>query len=270
LALSGGTAKSVAHIGVIKALDEAGIEVRYLSGTSGGSIVAALYAAGMSVGEMTELADGMGWRKLAGLTLPKLGLLSGDKIREFVVGAIGDIDFKDLSIPMTVVVADLTTGTKRIVGEGSVALACQASSSIPQIYSPVEIDGHLFIDGGLIEYLPVSALATMGEMFMIGVNLGLSEGLRKRPRHLLEVVMQVTGFVAQQNARISEGLADFVIRPPLERFSPFALDKAPLIIEEGYRETVRHLDELREALGRYGSPWNRLKRRFGGRNRDPR
>lgn len=265
LALSGGTAKSVAHIGVIRALEEAGIRIRYVSGTSGGSIVAALYAAGKSVDEMVSLACGMGWRNLAGLTLPKLGLLSSEKIREFVTDSLGDIDFKDLTIPAAVVVADLSIGGRRVIREGNVAIACQASSSIPQIYSPVEVDGHLLVDGGLVEYLPVQALSGMGEMFKIGVNLGAREGMHKRPRHLLGVIMQVTGFVAQENAVRSERLADFMIRPRLGRFSPFALDKAAIMIEESYRETKSRLDELASAIRRYGSQWNRLRRRFGRR-----
>jgi NTE family protein len=262
LALSGGTAKSVAHIGVIKALIESGIEISYLSGTSGGSIIAVLYAAGKTVEELSETAGGIGWRKLAGLTLPKLGFLSGDKIRDFIVSEIGDLAFDDLEIPTAVVVADLTTGSKRVLREGKVALACQASSSIPEIYEPVEIDGHCLVDGGLIEYLPVETLAGFGEMFKIGVNLSMREGFQRKPRHLLEVVMQVTGFVSFQNAAASERMAEFVIKPRLARFSPFALDRASDIIDEGYRATLQAIPELQRALRSYGSLIARLMRRL--------
>lgn len=262
LALSGGTAKSVAHAGVIKALEEHGIEIDYLSGTSGGSLVAVLYAAGRSSEELITTATGMQWSKLAGLTLPKMGFLSSEKIRDFIISEIGDVDFDDLAIPTAVVATDLTSGEKVVMREGRVAVACQASSSIPEIYAPVKVDGHLMVDGGLVEYLPVEALAGFGEMFKIAVNLGMVHGLRKEPHNMLEVVMQVTGFVAQQNAVVSEGFADFVIRPNVERFSPFALKKAPEIIDEGYRAAVASIPSLKRAIEDYASPAGRMRRRF--------
>lgn len=262
LALSGGTAKSVAHIGVIKALQEHDIGISCITGTSGGSIVAVLFAAGKTVDDLIHLAEGMRWRDLAGLTLPKLGLLSSEKIRKFITDELGDISFSDLGIPAAVVAADVTTGEKWVFRDGKVGVACQASSSIPEIYCPVELDGHIIVDGGLIEYLPVETLSEFGDMFRIGVNLGKREGFRKSPRHLLEVVMQVTGFVAQQNARVSEELADFVIHPDVERFSPFALKEATNIIAEGYDATVKSIPALLRAIGKFYSITERLKRRF--------
>jgi NTE family protein len=265
LALSGGTAKSVAHAGVIKALEEHGIGIDYLSGTSGGSIVAVLRAAGRTADELIETAKGMQWRKLAGLTLPKMGFLSGEKIRKFIVDEVGDIDFEDLVIPAVVVAADLTTGTKAIFREGRVSVACQASSSIPEIYCPVRVNGHFMVDGGLVEYLPVEALTSFGEMFTIAVNLGMTRGIRSEPRHMLEVIMQVTGFVAQQNAAVSERMADFVIRPDVERFSPFALNKAAEMIEEGYRATVASIPSLKRTITEYGSMRRRMLRTIARR-----
>ncbi|OQX86233.1 MAG: hypothetical protein B6D63_00385 [Candidatus Latescibacteria bacterium 4484_7] len=264
VALSGGTARSMAHIGILKAFEEHGIEIDYLSGTSGGSLVAAFYASGKSIEEMENLAESLSWRKLAGLTLPKLGLLSSNKIREFVIDQIGEICFRDLKIPTVVVAADLTTGEKKIFKEGEVAIACQASSSIPEVYTPVEIEGHSFVDGGIVEYMPVKALSEFGEMFRIGVNLGYESGKRKRPRHLVEVIMEVTGFIANLNALESEKVADFVIRPDVERFSPFALNKAADLIEVGYVTAVAEMAALKEAIGRYASFTGKLRRFLTG------
>ena len=263
LALSGGTAKSVAHIGVIKALEENGIGIDYLSGTSGGSIVAALYAGGKSIAELERIAEKMQWWKLAGLTLSKLGFLSGGKIAELIIGEIGDVDFADLEIPTAIVAADLTGGGKKVFKEGRVASACQASSSIPEIFHPVEIKGHSLVDGALIEYLPVETLASMGEMFKIGVDLGMrSAGLRKKPKHILEVIMQVTSFVSQYNSRASQKMADFLICPDLSVYNPFALQKAPEMMEIGYRETKRSIEDIKRAIREYGSLKARLGRMF--------
>ena len=248
LALSGGIAKSAAHVGVIRALEEHRVRIDYLSGTSGGSIVAAFYAAGRTVEEMARLAGAIRWIDLAALTLPRLGFLSSDKIRRFIADEIGDPDFDELELPLAVVAADISSGAKKVFTEGKVALACRASSSIPELYAPVEVDNHSLVDGSLVEYVPIDALATLGAMFKIGVNLGHAREGLKRPRNLLEVVAQVTNFIAQQNASVSEAHADFMIHPDLREFSPFALHRASDILEKGYRETLRVMPDLKKAL----------------------
>ncbi|HVO76899.1 MAG TPA: patatin-like phospholipase family protein [Candidatus Bathyarchaeia archaeon] len=251
LALSGGTAKSVAHIGVLKALVENGITIDYLAGTSGGSIVAAFYAAGKSVPEIEALAEGIGWRNLAGITIPRLGFLSSEKIREFIEGAIGNVTFKDLRLPLAVVASDITAGEKVVFTEGRVAVACQASSSIPDLYTPVEINGHILVDGGFSEYVPVDALVSFGDMFAIGVNLGFEPGSKRKPRNLVEVILRVSNFIAQQNAAVSELRADFMIRPDLSEFGPLELRKASDIIHRGYAETLKIIPELKAAIGAF-------------------
>jgi NTE family protein len=253
LALSGGTAKSVAHIGILKALVERGIKVDYLAGTSGGSLVAAFYAAGKSVEEMETLAGGIHWRNIARLTIPRLGLLSSDKIGEFIENEIGNVELNDLRIPVAIVVTDLTTGKGMVLTEGRVSVACQASSCIPGFYTPAEMEGHVFIDGGFSEHVPVVALLSFGRMFAIAVNLGFEKGTRRKPRNLFEMMLQVANYIAQQNAEASERRADFVIRPDLSRFGLFELHKASDIIERGYVETLRIIPELEDAIGTFRS-----------------
>ena len=248
LALSGGVAKSVAHIGVLRALVEQKIDIDYLAGTSGGAIVASFFAAGKSVAELEALGSGMHWQNLAGITVPRLGFLSSEKVRKFVADEIGDVEFRDLAIPVAIVASDLTAGARRVFTTGNVALACQASSAVPEFYTPVEIGGHLFVDGGLSEYVPVEALASLGDMYRIGVNLGFERGTKKKPRNLIEVTFEVTNYISQQNAAISERHADFMIRPDLGAFSPFDLVRASEIIRAGYLATMRAIPELRAAL----------------------
>lgn len=251
LALSGGIAKSAAHVGVIQALEEHQVGIDCVSGTSGGSIVGAFYAAGKGVDEMARLAGTIRWIDLAALTVPRLGLLSSEKIRRFVVDEIGDLGFDELEIPLAVIAADISIGAKKVFTEGKVAVACQASSSIPELYTPVEVDHHSLVDGSLVEYVPVEALECFGGLFRIGVNLGYErEGLR-RPRNLLEVVTQVTNFIAQQNAAVSERLANFMIHPDLREFSPFALHRASDMIDKGYREALSVMPDLEAALKKF-------------------
>jgi len=248
LALSGGVAKSVAHIGVLRALVEQKIAIDCLAGTSGGSLVASLFAAGKSIAELDALGTSMHWKNLAGITVPRLGFLSSDKIRRFVSDEIGDVEFKDLAVPLAIVASDLTAGKGKVFTTGNVPLACQASSAIPEFYAPVEIDGHLFVDGTLSEYVPVEALASLGDLFRIGVNLGYEERSSQKPRNLIEVTAKVTNYISQQNAAISERSADFVIRPDLGEFHPFNLDRASEMIRIGYLSTMPLIPKLKEAL----------------------
>ena len=133
VALSGGTAKSVTHVGVLKALTEAEIPISYIAGTSGGSIVGTMYASGMPISTLEEVAVKMSWRKLIAIKLTRLGFISSERIEDFVKETVGDLTFDELNIPCAVTATNLVTGEKRVFTEGNVARAVRASCSIPQV-----------------------------------------------------------------------------------------------------------------------------------------
>jgi NTE family protein len=261
LALSGGTAKSVAHVGVLEALLEARIPIDYLAGTSGGAMVGAVYAAGFSIQEMKEIAGSLRWRDLARLTLPKLGLLNNSGVERLITDLLGDITFADLRLPLAIVGTDLLTGEKRVFTEGKVAAAVQISTSIPTVFQPVDAEGTLYVDGGLVEYMPVETARDLGGEIVIGVNLGHRHGRTAHPRNLLHVAMAVTGIAAQQNARISTRHADLVIVPPTSRFPSFDLMASGELIEVGYEAAKARIPDIRACLESHQPPrWiQRLK-----------
>jgi NTE family protein len=261
IALSGGTAKSVAHVGVLKALAEEGIPIDYVAGTSGGSIVGAMYASGMPISTMETVATTMSWLKLVSIKLTKLGFVSSGAIEEFVKEMIGDITFDELNTPLIVVAANLVTGDKREFRSGSVALAVRASCSIPQIYLPVEIDGEYYVDGGVVEYLPIRSLLKMGCDFTIGSHLALVNPSYRRPHHILHLVMQVTSLMARKNYVRSIELADVIIHPNLDHFSSFDFNNSDKIVEFGYNTAKSMIGEIRQELKRKSRIWSRLKRR---------
>ena len=248
IALSGGTAKSVAHVGVLKALAEADIPIDYIAGTSGGSIVSSMFATGMPISSMEAVAGTMSWLKLAALRFTKLGFVSSVRIEEFMKEIIGDITFEDFKIPATVVTANLVTGEKREFRSGPVGLAVRASCSIPQIYLPVQIDGDYYVDGGVAEYLPIESLAAMGCDFCIGSHLGPVDSAYRRPHHLLHLVMQITGLMARKNYVKSLAKADFVIHPNLDHFSSFDFNNSDKIIQLGYNTTRGLIEDLKKAI----------------------
>lgn len=263
LALSGGTAKVIAHIGVIRALEEAGMVPDVLVGTSGGSLVAVVYASGKSVDDMVTMAEGINWRKLARVRIPRLGLFSNQGVAELVRDTVGDLHFEDLRIPTHVVTTDLLSGEKVVFSSGPVAPVVQASSSIPQIFSPVEIDGGLYADGGFVEYLPVETLLEHACEWNVGVHLGAYADFSHPPRHLLSMIMRTIGIVAVRNARISAQLADVVIAPDMRGFGSFDLGRAEDLIEAGYEAGLDGIARLRELQERRDHWWDRLRRRIG-------
>jgi len=262
LALSGGTAKSVAHVGVLKALAGAGVTVSYVTGTSGGSIVGTMFASGMPLSSLEAVATTMSWRKLVSIRLSRLGFISSERIEEFMKDAVGDITFDQLRIPCGVVATNLVTGDKRVFDSGPIAKVVRASCSIPQIYLPVEIDGQYYVDGGLAEYLPAESVIDLGCEFVVGSNLGPVDETYHRPHHILQLVVQITGLMARKNLVVSQNYVDVMIHPNLDAFSAFDFDSAKKMIEIAYDATMRSLDELQETWERKGGFRSRLLRRL--------
>lgn len=251
LALSGGTAKTIAHIGIFEALEEAGIEISCITGTSGGAILGSLYAAGFSVPELKALARDVKWKKLARLSFPRLGLLSNDTINKFLSDLLGNRTFDTLKIPTAVVATNLLTGERAIITEGSVALAAQVSSTIPHLFSPVEMGEEMYVDGGIVEFLPLAALRdTFHPDVMVGVNLAM-KGRLPRPRNLIHMSMLLGTVVARQSLKQTECLADVLVQPDTRLFHPFDLDASQALIETGRLAMVESLPALVEVIRRF-------------------
>lgn len=176
IALGSGAARGLAHIGVLKALIEEGIPIDYISGSSIGALVGAYFASKGEVATLEEMVLGIDWRKLARLIDPNLifmlkGLIHGQKIKELLQAIIGDIEFKDLKIPLAVVATDINTGEEVIIKEGSVIEAVRASISMPAIFMPVKYGRRFLIDGGVVDPVPAGVVRNMGATFVIACNV---------------------------------------------------------------------------------------------------
>ncbi|UCH85655.1 MAG: patatin-like phospholipase family protein [Candidatus Latescibacterota bacterium] len=244
VALSGGTAKAVAHIGVLRALVDEGLPIDYLAGTSGGSLVAAFYASGMPLERIGEIARELSWAKLVKLRISRLGVVSSKPIEDFVKDHIGDAQFSDFDTPTAVVATDLATGKRHAFSSGGVARAVRASCTIPQIFLPVEIDKRYYVDGGFSEYLPVETLEDIGGMFVIGVHLAHKSPMYGRPRNYLQLAMHITGLVAKTNYVDSIKKADVVIHPDMDRFSPFDFEPSDDLMTAGYEATKKAIPKI--------------------------
>ena len=186
LALSGGGARGMAHIGVLKALEEESIPIDMISGTSAGAVAGACYAKEMKAAILEELMLGLDWRKLAGLIDLNLlllwkGFVQGQKAKSFLSSIIGNARFEDLEIPLSVVATDVQSMEEIVLSEGSVVEAVRASISMPMIFTPVKWRGRFLIDGGAVNPIPVNVVRNMGAEIVIAVNtVGIAQQKRRR------------------------------------------------------------------------------------------
>ncbi len=152
LALGSGSARGWAHIGVIRALTEAGIHVDYIAGTSIGALVGAVYASG-GIGTLENVVLQFDWKQIAyffDVVLPKSGLLDGKKVSAFIRRHVKEINIEELAIPFCAVATDLGTGNEVILKQGDIIEAVRASISVPGIFTPVKKNGTILVDGGLV------------------------------------------------------------------------------------------------------------------------
>ena len=173
-ALGGGAARGLSHIGVLKVLHECGISPDIIVGTSIGAIIGALYAGGYEPAQIEQLVLGLDWKKLVNLvdvTLPLRGLLHGKRVTSLLKSILGDITFSQLRCEFACVATDIVNGEQVVFHDGSLIEAVRASISIPGIFTPVAIKGRFFVDGGLINTVPVSVCREMGARYVIGVNV---------------------------------------------------------------------------------------------------
>jgi len=173
LALGSGSARGLAHLGVIKALEEAGIEVDFIAGTSIGAVIGAIYAAG-KLDALEATFQTFDWKKMASffdVVLPKSGLLDGAKVSKFVRAHIHADVIEALPKPFVAVATDIISGEEVVIRSGDVIEAVRASISVPGIFTPVRNNGRILVDGGLVNPVPVSAVRAMGAEFVIAVDL---------------------------------------------------------------------------------------------------
>lgn len=171
LALSGGAARGAAHLGVLRVLLRENIPIDVVSGVSAGSIVGALYCAGISLDDMTEAMKDFGWQNISALTFPRHGFVSFEKLEKYLVRWIGDVWFSDLQKPFAIGTTDLYTGCAVTFRAGRVAPLVRASCSIPGIVVPLEYGSYWLADGGVSCNLPAQAARELGAEVVIGVDL---------------------------------------------------------------------------------------------------
>lgn len=248
LALGGGSARGLAHIGVLEVLHKEGIPIDMIAGTSTGAAIGVLYAQGKDTSLVKDLAVNIGLKRmvsLVDLTLPKTGLIGGKKITNLLRTIIGsNIRFDDLRIPLACVATDIMTGEEVVINQGSVLEGIRASISIPGIFTIVKWKGRYLVDGSLVDPVPVSVVKGMGADFIIAVNV--IPDVSERPRqagkegaedfkapNIFSVMMQSMYIGTYLLARSCLEGADIVIHPQVAHIGPGELHRARECILQG-------------------------------------
>jgi NTE family protein len=246
LVLSGGGALGGAHVGVLEVLDGAGIRPFCVSGASAGSAVGSVYCAGVSVERIKELAVSMDWGKVGRMVRPRArgGFFDGSRLEQYLVDLIGDRTFDQLQIPFAAAAADILSDELVILREGRLAPAVRASCAFPGVFTPVEYEGRLLVDGGLINNLPVAAVREMGAEYVIAVDLSAPLiDPRKAPANLLEMWFLSLATLIRNTHR-EANLADVVIFPAVGEFNWVDLSRIPVLIERGREAAQRVLPRI--------------------------
>lgn len=247
LALSGGSALGICHIGVIKALRENKISVDCVSGTSAGAIAAVCLAFGIPMKKMVDISKKVSWASVSKFGYSKMGINSNKPVGEMIDEIINGAKIEDAKIPLAIVATDVDTGQKIILKKGNVAEAIMASTCLPGFFIPVEIKGRKLVDGGLVENLPVSPLNEMKVDIKIGVNLKHWRKLKKS-RNILDVIANSYSILTGAQEKFIPGQADILIEPHLERFFSSDFEKADELMEEGYRAANLVIPEIKSLI----------------------
>jgi NTE family protein len=248
LVLGGGSARGFSHIGLIRALEENGIPVDMIVGTSMGSIVAGLYAGGFSVDNMTDLITRLEFAKLLDIPMPiGGGIVDTTGMEHYLNILLQDRTFDEMEIPFRAVVVNLGTGEELAVGEGRVSKAIQASMSIPGMFVPVQIGDQYYVDGGLKNQVPANVAADLGADVILAVSL---EEDHADPDYRLitdNLRMSLTAMIEGYNV-FNTAMADVLIVPDVGRDSAMDYHRGPYFIEQGYKSGLEYIDQIKVAI----------------------
>ena len=247
LALGGGAARGFAHIGVIQVLEENGIKVDLVAGTSAGSLVAALYASGKSGQEMAKLAETMDEGAITDWSFPLKGLIKGEALARYVRQQTGGKTIEQLPVPLGIVATNLHDGSGVLFRSGDLGLAVRASSAVPAVFQPVEIGARTFVDGGLVAPVPVRHARQMGAEVVIAIDIS-SPPDPKTKTDPFSMLMQTVAIMGRSINSLELREADVVLRPDLNGVASSDFSARKQAIAAGRAAALALLPRLKAAV----------------------
>ena len=249
LALGGGAARGFAHIGVIQVLERQGIRPDLVTGTSAGSLVAALYASGLDGAQLERAALEMDEATIADWTLPifNRGLLRGEALARYVNRQVQGRPLQDMVLPAGILATELATGRGVLFQRGDTGVAVRASSAVPGVFTPVDIGGKLYVDGGLVAPVPVEQARQMGAELVLAVDIS-SPPDQAAGSDALRALLQTFTIMGQSINRLALRGADVLVRPDLNGVGSANFAARQQAMDAGRRAMTAALPRLREQL----------------------
>lgn len=249
IALGGGAARGFAHIGVIKILEAHGISPQIVVGTSAGSVVGALYAAGYNGFELQKIAFQLDESSVGDWVLPNRGFIKGEQLQNFVNRTLQNKPIESLGKTFAAVATDLGNGETAVFRRGNAGAAVRASSSVPGIFQPVSINGREYVDGGLTSPVPVKVARSLGADVVIAVDIS------NRPKYArvsdsVDVMLQAFSIMGQTIGQYELAGADVVIRPNTGTIGSTEFEQKHQAIMEGEKAALAALPLIRSAIQR--------------------
>ncbi len=248
LALGGGFARGIAHIGVLKVLEEENIPVSFIAGTSVGAMIGAIYCAGASAAEMEEIACRVRFRDFARWTLSRYGFASNRRMAGLLNSVLKVKNFEELRIPLAVTATDFATGTGVVFTTGPLVDPVRASCAYPGMFEPIRLGKQVLVDGMLAHPVPTKPLRDMGADRVLAVHLKGRWDVGGIPRHLFDVIGQCFAIAQENSSALWRPWADFTLEPDVKAFGYDAFERSCELIHAGEVVTRAALPEIRSWL----------------------
>ena len=248
LALGGGFARGIAHVGVLKVLEEENIPIRYIAGTSVGALIGAAYCSGISAAELEHVASKVRFKHIARWTVSRYGFASNQRMIGFLNHLLKVKTFEELRIPLAVTATDFSTGEGVVFHSGPLVDPVRASCAYPGMFLPVKIRGRLLIDGMLSHTVPTRPLRQMGADRVIAVHLKGKWTDGEGPRHLFDVIGQCFAIAQEMNSSQWKQAADLLIEPNVNGYKYDAFEHSAALVQAGEIATRAALPEIRKWL----------------------
>lgn len=250
LALGAGSAKGFAHLGVLKVLQRENIPIDLIAGSSIGSVFGALYAAKADWGILEKMCCTLQQKQLLDMTVPKMGLLRGERIESLIRLLTKNMGFEQLKIPLYVVAVDIQNCEEVIINSGNVADAVRASISIPGIFQPKYLEGKVLVDGAVLNRVPIDILKKNGAGLTIAVDLkyGGAENRPKAINNIFDVILSAWDIAEEKNSKASRQTADILIEPKVAHIGLADVHRAAECILAGEMAAQMAIPQIKQFM----------------------
>lgn len=254
--LGSGAARGFAHVGVLDALDRNGIKADIIVGSSAGSVVAALYAAGIRNDNLVDAAQNLDMEQLTDWTFPNRGIVRGERLQEYINKLLDNRPIESLPVKFVAIATDLVNGNLIAFNSGNAGVAVRASSSIPGIVQPVTIDGRDYVDGGLVSQVPVRIARQMGADIVIAVDVSKTLIPPDQLTSTAAVMRQAMLIAIQRITEEEIAEADIIIRPEVGNIAANEFELRDQAVAAGEAAALTKLGNIRQVI----SDWHQKAR----------